>query len=92
LAVDAVDENRRRLVADPPTNDVSRPFCSDCWNRMRNTRSAMAAMSSPNRTLARCISFNARNIAREDTAPAAPRMIFRSVPNNGPAPGAMIAA
>ncbi len=41
---------------------VIRPFCSDCWNRIRKTRSAIAAISNAKRTLARAISLNARNI------------------------------
>ena len=44
-------------------NPRSRLFCSDCWNRMRNTSSPMATISRPKRTLARRISFRARNIS-----------------------------
>ena len=47
-----------------PMKPVINPFCSDCWNRIRNTRSAIAATSNANRTFARAISLNARNIER----------------------------
>ena len=46
-----------------PVNPLSRLFCSDCWNRIRNTSSPIATISSPKRTLARRISFRARNIS-----------------------------
>ncbi len=47
-------------------NPLINPFCNDCWNRMRNTSSPIAAMSSAKRTLERDISLKARNMAAGD--------------------------
>ncbi len=63
LAVDAVDEHRRRLVAIPPTNEVRSPSWRACWVRIRKTSRPTAKTSSPNRTTARRISWRARNIS-----------------------------
>src|SRR4051812_46401106 len=42
-----------------PTKDVIKPLRNVCWNKMRNTSSAIDPISRPKRTLARAISRNA---------------------------------
>jgi hypothetical protein len=63
LVVGRVHQHGRRVRSQRTREALSRPFCSDRWNKIKNTSSPIATISSPNRTLARRILRGQQHLA-----------------------------